>query len=314
MLTQTYLKEICRNTLGIVYCLSCFACQKSSNLIDDDLIGPKITQPIWHPNGVTVGYNKVISTTIFPSFGMVNIDGSNQVSLTDSTLYNPSWSPDGKWLAYSNGNDLFTMSFKNYNLDTNNRQQLTINQPNAYQLTWSMDSKSIYFTSKTQIAGSGGLYKFTLADNHLDTIENCNSVIGFINDPFYFGENSILLSRIKNGSLEFVVLDTLGQLEKEIQMPDQSLYRITQPQFYNDRIYFGFNGIWSMKMDGTDWQKVNDYSYYGFSVSRQGYIAYTHIRQFVDYPNINAADSLGELWIMKVDGSENHRVTKLKFE
>ena len=206
------------------------------------------------------------------------------------------------------------MAVNDYLPDTNKRVQITVDQPDAYQLTWSPDSKSVYFTTITQTAGEGGLYKVTLGNRQLDTIERCNGEISFINDPFFFGEKSILLSQVKNGQLEFAVIDTLGKRSTEIQLPDQSPYRITQPQLYNNRIYFGFNGIWSMQMDGTDWQKINDYSYYGFSVSLQGEIAYTHLRQFVDYPNVNATGSLGQLWIMKVDGSGNHPATDLKFQ
>ena len=85
----------------VIFCSClCLSCNKPASVLPDEVAGPEITQPIWHPKGKVVGYNRQLSTTIYPPFGVVNSDGTRQMLLTDSTLYNPSWSPDGRWLAY----------------------------------------------------------------------------------------------------------------------------------------------------------------------------------------------------------------------
>ena len=51
------------------------------------------------------------------------------------------------------------MAVNDYLPDTNKRVQITVDQPDAYQLTWSPDSKSVYFTTITQTAGEGDSIK-----------------------------------------------------------------------------------------------------------------------------------------------------------
>jgi len=56
----------------------------------------------------------------------MNIDGTGVINITNDKIedYSPSWSPDGKWLAYTSGNSANYDVWK-INIDTKQKLRLT---------------------------------------------------------------------------------------------------------------------------------------------------------------------------------------------
>ncbi len=120
-----------------------------------------IEQLAWSPDGKTIAYTcrkktgKAYAISTNSDIYFYDITSGKTVNKTEGMMgydINPSFSPDGKWLAWesmehdgceSDKNQLFIM-----NLQTSEKTDLSANfDQNSEGLTWTPDSKSIYFTS-----------------------------------------------------------------------------------------------------------------------------------------------------------------------
>ena len=74
----------------------------------------------------------------------MNADGTNQQQLTDTGVnsWYPDWSPDGSKIAYSEGNQVWTID-----ADGSNPQQLTFAANQSNHPAWSADGSEIFFRS-----------------------------------------------------------------------------------------------------------------------------------------------------------------------
>lgn len=116
--------------------------------------------PSLSPDGKTIAFIKVAQGDVIPCLWIMNIDGSNQIQLTDTNLgsvYFPRFSPDGLQIVFScwkrekKDHDLYVID-RNGNTLT----QLTINDSYDSQPYWANDG-NIYFTSDR--GSRGGKYE-----------------------------------------------------------------------------------------------------------------------------------------------------------
>jgi dipeptidyl aminopeptidase/acylaminoacyl peptidase len=141
-----------------------------------------IEQLAWSPEGKTIAYTcrkktgKAYAISTNSDIYFYDIASGKTENKTEGMMgydINPSFSPDGKWLAWesmehdgceSDKNRLFVM-----NIATSEKTDLSANfDQNSEGLTWTADSKSIYFTSVWH--GVTQIYKADIADAKITQI------------------------------------------------------------------------------------------------------------------------------------------------
>jgi TolB protein len=107
-------------------------------------------QPSFSPDGKQIAYVKYSSDAKSTSIYLMNLDGTNQIQVTDAKkgyALNPRWSPDGKKIIFQlSKKDKKDFDIYVVNIDGENLTQLTLNKSSDATPYWTTDGY-IYFAS-----------------------------------------------------------------------------------------------------------------------------------------------------------------------
>lgn len=270
--------------------------------------------PSWSNDGNTIVFHrmKVTSVGSIGNFSIdndstgiwaINADGTNMRLLIQGTrLGNPELSPDGNWLVFNSGNQIYKANLLNEKIDPSNIIQLTTEGKN-YSPSWSPDGEWIAYDSNVNspVGGysiwkmnSDGSNKERFARGRMaDWSPDGNYII-------YRGLHSEIYRMNVNDTSEVDRLTSLNQID--VYATDNRY-----PEYSYDGEKIAFSSplqIWTMNSDGTNLEQItNENSSNHPSWSPDGKIVYVHVVFGKrDYNN-------GTLWVMDADGSNNYQLT-----
>lgn len=295
----------------------------------DIVLQSPYNDPIWHPFGDVIGFNHMPITEINYSngydcphqaiykydndsngFWLINSDGTNQRRILPYTLTTPSWSPDGKWMAFSKGAQICIMPFDGIQFDTTAIVQLTSEGRNFFP-AWSPDGKWIAYDSD-QNSPTGLKFIWKMKNNGLSKRR-----IAFTpNDgetrmPWWGEDFTIVHQRyIGKGSPEIFKMDSAGN--NVVRLTENNIIEM-YPKYspINQLIsYISYSRIelWIINFAANISTPLTNGGCLSYSWSPEGKIVYLNF----DYSRID--ETKGTLWTMDSDGKNKCQLTYNSFQ
>jgi Tol biopolymer transport system component len=290
--------------------------------------------PVWNPLGGIIGFNHtpvkkvdvyknnkdgcncppyVVYTFNSDSTGfwLINTDGSNMHRALPYMLNSPSWSPDGKQIAFSNGGQLCVMPFDGSKFDTQAIRALPVPGEN-YDPAWSSDGKKIaYAQNVCNDSVTCGIWVYSFETNHS---ENVGIYGGFpcwqLTTDFLIYVTSEYNSKgASNGNNIWIYNQDTTRLLKSLLSPNiDNRYFKYSPDGKTIGFVSALNTgegeqLYKMNSDGTGLTKLTSDGCIQFSWSPEGKIVY------VNFNSDGINKTKGTLWIMDANGNNKKQLT-----
>ena len=286
--------------------------------------------PVWYPSGQFIGFNHVPLKEINYTYGFncphqasykyandsagfwfVHPHGSGLQRVLDRTLQTPAWSPDGKWLAFVDHDQICKIPFDGDEFDTTAIVRLTQDGRNFFP-SWSPDAEWIVFDSNVDSpSGLNFIWKMTENGGKKRRIAFAPDD-GATRMPFWATDYSIVYQKYTGTGREIFQMDSSGINNHPLtsnadldSYPKVSL-DLQQVGYLSQK---GTNGVqlWTLlQKTGLTRQLTLD-GVTAYSWSPDGRIV------FVKYDYSRIDEQNGTLWTMEGDGSNKVQITSNKF-
>lgn len=293
-----------------------FSCKREKQETPAECIIPAIvpfqpySDPVWHPNGNVIGFNYtplsgIVTNGTAPctwytyigksdstGFYTLNRNGSLMRRVTNFKLTAPSWSPDGNWLAFSLGSNIYKMPFNGSTFDTTRIIQLTTSGGNFYP-TWTANSDSIYYDSNVGLNG-GGYYLWKMASDG-------SGKTGFLNtgrQPFVGSDGKVYYVGLAG---EIYQMDRDGSNQQKYS---NNGFAVTRPRYWQGKVFYETNQIGVVQAKGSAGLQLTTPAI-TYDISPNGEIVFS--KMVYDITKSNKQN--GTFWIMNTDGSNQRQFT-----
>ncbi len=134
---------------------------------------PAYSEPVWSPDGLRLAFNHRPLDSVYVDtegihhyvfddslggFWMVDSNGSNMLRISSSYFDDPSWSPDGGWIAYGHNADIWKVRTNPTGIDTTSEQRLTF-QGVYHGPAWDPGSQALVFYRPEAVGSVSGIYR-----------------------------------------------------------------------------------------------------------------------------------------------------------
>jgi len=306
----------------IIACVS-FSCNKE-NPIDggkppgDQPVYPQIDAfPAWSPDGKSIIYNHYGITrvdvggsyTVDPdSAGLwiISDDGKNPHLLLKGDDINACWNPDGRWIAFEVGAQIYKASIDSNGVDTTKIVQLTFAGRNFFP-AWSPDGQRIAYDSNVDDPNGANVIWIMKSDGTSNRDISQHGV-GEWRMPSWSSDGRLIVYQryVGSGSPEIFTMDSSGKSPSQLTHDNGF---DSYPKFSPDGLKIVFESdanVWIMDSDGTNLRQLTTNGGMQPSWSPDGdkitYIGFTQ-KQYDPQNN-------GTVWIMNMDGSNKHQLTQ----
>jgi len=295
-----------------------FSCRKKN--VTSECAAPAIvpfqpySDPVWHPNGQLLGFNHSPLAGVFQNgtgpciwymntikpdstgFYLMNKDGTDFRRVTNFKLSAPSWSPDGNWLAFSLGSNIYKMQFNGITFDTSHLIQLTNSGGNFFP-NWTTNSDTIYFDSNNGTSGQGYyVWKMASDSSGKSGIPNTGR------QPYIGSDNLIYFVRGASGQPEIFSMNKNGS--NVLQLPFNGRNGVRRsPGYYQNKVFFWDGGLFSTATTVYEAKELSKATGESYAISKNGEIVYSNFEFGI------TDRRCGTLWIMNTDGSNKKQLT-----
>lgn len=315
-----------RRILILFFCPFLFAtCNKPDNT-DNDCIYPAVvplqpySYPVWHPNGQLLGFNYTPLSGIGANgtapciwysyagkpdstgFYIMNKNGTGFKRVTTYPLFAPAWSPDGNWLAFSLGSNIYKLRFTGSDFDTANIVQLT-NGGGNFHPSWTANSDTIYFDSNVDSPPATSFYSIWRMLPTGNSKERVSPSGTYGRQPFVATNNLIYYFYYSGSQPEIFRMNKDGLNQTQLTFNSQSGNR-DLPKFWQGNLFYNDNGSLRVIRSNNQDSKLA-FPNVTYDVSTLGEIVYCKM----DYEITKYNKQNGTLWIMNADGTNNRQLT-----
>lgn len=301
-----------------------------------DIPSSPYDDPVWHPNGETIGFNYTPIKEIHyyagkecpyqaeyvydyekEGFYLMDKDGNNIRRVLPFTLNTPSWSPDGTKIAFANGARISIMPFDGQEFDVDSI--ITYDFPGRnFSPNWSFDGRKIAFTQSICDETACGLWIYSFNTGVLEHIKDIYGDHDWHSD----GDSLIFDNRTFNDKGSPIKI-SMYVYDYETQKRNL-ICELLSPHFENRYLKFSSSGkfiafISLLKTGGVQLFRINSSGSDLKQLTTAGCTNYDWSPDgkkivYVNFKDWNIDKTIGVLWIMDADGSNKKPLTYNDFK